>query len=104
MTKNRWADSSGLEFAGFGDQQIFPCVKSFRVECVVCDKTRLYPTDAWSQDMNEIGSAPIIPFAQAEIVHRFLRRIDPEYKRKRPVNTAKRDAADFRCGPLCWQR
>jgi hypothetical protein len=80
VTKNRWAVSSGLVFAGFGEQQIFPCVKSFQVECVVCDKTRLLPTDAWSHDMNENESASIIPFAQAEIVHRFLRGIDPEYK------------------------
>jgi hypothetical protein len=80
VTKNRWADSSGLVFAGFGEQQIFPCVKSFKVECVLCDKTRLFPTDIWSHDMNEVYSASIIPFAQAEIVHRFLRGIDPEYK------------------------
>jgi len=30
--------------------------------------------------MNEDETASIIPFAQSEIVHRFLRGIDPEYK------------------------
>jgi hypothetical protein len=80
VTKDRWADSSGIVFAGFGEQEIFPCVKSFKVESVVCDKTRLSPTDIWSHNMNEVESSSIIPFAQAEIVHRFLRGIDPEYK------------------------
>jgi hypothetical protein len=80
IARNHWPESCGLVFAGFGELDVLPCVKSFIVEAVICDKVRVTSTPNLSNDMNEKPVASIMPFAQAEIVYRFIQGIDPEYK------------------------
>jgi len=82
ITKDYWIDSCGLVFAGFGTLDVLPCVRSFMVEAVVHDRARFGATPNLSNDMNEGSGASIMPFAQAEIVYRFIQGIDPEYKQE----------------------
>jgi len=82
ITRDHWPESCGLVFAGFGDLDVLPCVKSFVVEAVVHNKVRVSPTPNLSNDMNEKPIASIMPFGQAEIVYRFIQGIDPEYKKE----------------------
>jgi hypothetical protein len=82
IAKDYWIDSCGLVFAGFGTLDVLPCVKSFVAEAVVHDKARFGATPNLSNDMNEGSGASIMPFAQAEIVYRFIQGIDPEYKQE----------------------
>jgi hypothetical protein len=80
IVKNFWPESSGLVFAGFGTADVFPCVSSYQVELLADKELRFVATPNLSNDMNEGGGASIIPFAQAEIVYRFIQGIDPDYK------------------------
>lgn len=82
VVKNYWIESSGLVFAGFGFTDVFPCVKSYMLEFVVDGTLRFVATPNLSNDMNESSMASIIPFAQAEIVYRFIQGIDPDYKQE----------------------
>lgn len=82
ISKDYWINSSGLVFAGFGTDDVFPCVKSYVLEFVAHNKVRSAATPNLSNDMNESSNASIIPFAQAEIVYRFIQGIDPEYKQE----------------------
>jgi hypothetical protein len=83
VVKNFWPDEpSGLVFAGFGTNDVFPCVKSYHLEFLADKELRFVATPQLSNDMNESGNASIIPFAQAEIVYRFIQGIDPEYKQE----------------------
>jgi hypothetical protein len=82
ITRDHWPDSCGLVFAGFGDLDVLPCVKSFVIEAVIHNKVRVNQNHSLSNDMNETPSASIMPFGQAEIVYRFIQGIDPEYKKE----------------------
>lgn len=81
MTRDWWSVSwGGVVIAGFGKDDILPVVQSYTVESIVFNRLKYSPQPHNSNDMNESGAAVIIPFAQAEIVHRFIRGIDPDYK------------------------
>jgi hypothetical protein len=83
ITKAWWSlNAGGIVIAGFGKNDILPVVHSYTVESIVHNRLKLEHLPAHSNDMNESGAASIIPFAQAEIVHRFIRGIDPEYKQE----------------------
>lgn len=82
-TKNWWSLSAGgIVIAGFGQNDTFPAAHTFTVEFIVHDRLKREHVDSMSYDINITGGSTIIPFAQAEIVHRFIRGIDPEYKRE----------------------
>jgi hypothetical protein len=83
ITKEWWSlRSGGIVIAGFGKNDVFPVVKSFTVESVVNNRLRRDLMSGLSNDMNETHAAMILPYAQAEIVFRFIRGIDPEYKQE----------------------
>jgi hypothetical protein len=69
---------SGIVIAGFGDKEMFPALRSYTFEGVLQNKLKYrlehdnkidFRTGAW-----------IIPFAQTDMVHTFLRGIDPSYQ------------------------
>jgi len=79
-TKEWWSlGSGGIVIAGFGKDDVFPVLHSYTVETIVRNKLKQMRRIAQSNDMNESNTATIIPFAQAEIVYRFIQGIDPEY-------------------------
>ena len=82
IIKDRWTGFSGVVIAGFGKRDIFPCLHSYWIEAIFHKKARLYFQEGLSNDMNKTGQASIIPFAQREVVERFIKGVDPEYKQE----------------------
>ncbi|WP_446830825.1 hypothetical protein [Candidatus Foliamicus sp.] len=70
---------SGVVIAGFGDTEFMPRARSFEVDAVVSGRLR-FVREA-DDDISQENSALIRPFAQQEMVHTFMRGIDPEYFR-----------------------
>ena len=69
---------SGLVFAGYGDKEVFPALRSYRVEGVLMEHV-LHIADR--QHDVAVGGAGIVPFAQSEMVHTFMQGVDPTYQR-----------------------
>ena len=69
---------SGIVIAGFGETEIFPALYEVAIFGMIEGYLKFN-----IQRRTEIGSdgsyASIVPFAQAEMVHRFMEGIDPEY-------------------------
>jgi len=77
--------SSGVVIAGFGENEFLPVVKAFSVEGIV----RLNQKDTeleilkYAEDQGKSSSggelSAVIPYAQQEMVCRFMEGVDPEY-------------------------
>jgi hypothetical protein len=82
-TKDWWSlNNSGVVVAGFGSKEFLPVLHSYTVEAVLRHRLKRDRQSRLSNDIGESGGASIIPFAQAEIVYRFIRGIDPDYRRE----------------------
>ena len=70
--------NSGIVIAGFGEAEIFPALYEVEIFGMIEGNIKFN-----IQTHAEIGldgsSASIVPFAQAEMVHRFMQGVDPEY-------------------------
>lgn len=70
--------NAGVVIAGFGEREAFPSLKSFRFEGLFNGKLR-YSREANTAVGKRI-EASIIPFAQREMVARFMEGVDPDYR------------------------
>lgn len=70
--------NAGVVIAGFGEREAFPSLKSFRFEGLFNGKLR-YSREAETSVGKRI-EASIIPFAQREMVARFMEGVDPDYR------------------------
>jgi hypothetical protein len=74
------ANYSGIVIAGYGEKDLFPSLISYECECVINNRLRYIETDRV-----EIGIvhdqlyASVNPFAQREMVNRFMEGVDPRY-------------------------
>lgn len=75
---NYSASSTGFVFAGFGTKEIFPTMKSFEADGMICGRVKRRQTSFIDIDRMGVG-AHIEPFAQKEMVERFLDGIDPDF-------------------------
>lgn len=78
--KDRFPESTtGLVIAGFGEQEMFPSLYAFNVEGKICGRLKYRLETARHIGFDDEGgtTATVIPFAQSEMVHTFLRGIDP---------------------------
>lgn len=76
FTRNRFPkETSGVVIAGFGENEIFPSLFSYNIECII-DNTLKYRREQ-AEKIGEETTAAIIPFAQSEMVYTFLQGIDP---------------------------
>lgn len=73
------SDSSGVVIAGFGNDDIYPCVRSFEIEGIVNGKAK-YRTRQEGK-IGEHSNACIVPFAQREMVRSFMEGVHPDYHR-----------------------
>lgn len=78
--KDIWESAmSGIVFAGFGEEAIFPSLVSLNIEAVFNNRLK------WAENNQsaEIGlddPAQIIPFGQCGVISTFIEGIDHEYK------------------------
>jgi len=88
VMKDIYSDETGVVFAGFGDKEIFPTLKSYSLEGIFNGVLKY--KGKHKVEIDVINSATIVPFAQQEMVHSFLTGIDPELKRE-IVNTIEKN-------------
>lgn len=69
--------TSGIIFAGFGDDEIFPSLTEVTVDGVVADFLKY--AVAKNVQVDRENSAAIIPFAQTEMVQTFMEGVNPSY-------------------------
>ncbi len=72
---------TGIVIAGFGAIEKFPTLVSFTIEGVIFDKLKFSETNFVDIDRNG-DRARVIPFAQKEMVERFLYGLDSEIERQ----------------------
>jgi hypothetical protein len=82
LHRDIFSDSfTGLIFAGFGESEIFPSLVAYKVDGVILGKLKKLVTDREMTSRSEV-TGKILPFAQREMVDRFLYGIDPEFERE----------------------
>jgi hypothetical protein len=70
--------ASGIVFAGYGEDQIFPTVCALRFGQVL--DGQLKHTSIEESSVTAVHMAAIIPFAQREMASVFMEGVDPDYK------------------------
>ena len=71
--------TSGIVFAGFGTEDIFPVLSSFFIDGKVCGFLKYKKNKEKSTRIDFENEATIIPFAQGEMVDAFMTGVDPAY-------------------------
>lgn len=76
--------SSGAVIAGFGEKDVFPSLHAYDCQSVMGCRMRYLSTNKVNIGVTGEGmtDASIIPFAQREMVNRFMEGIDPIYRKQ----------------------
>lgn len=69
--------SSGLVVAGFGEDELLPSLISFDIDGIISGRLKIIETNR--HDTTRKSRGAIIPFAQTDMVHRFMEGVDPDY-------------------------
>lgn len=78
VRKNRPSPTlTGLVVAGFGEKELLPSLICFEVDGIIAG--RLKHLKAGAIDVTRKNTGAIAPFAQTDMVHRFMEGIDPDY-------------------------
>jgi hypothetical protein len=77
----REGESSGVVVAGFGREQLMPCLESFEIAGIGLDRVRFKRNEQTSRCISHENTASIVPFAQSQVVAAFMEGIDPELLR-----------------------
>lgn len=70
--------TTGVVFAGYGTADVFPVLREIVVDDVILDRLMWWPRI--SVDISREQAASVVPFAQNEMVARFMAGVDPEYQ------------------------
>jgi hypothetical protein len=70
--------TTGVVFAGFGAEDVFPSLREIVVDEVILDRLLYWPQR--SADISRRQRASVVPFAQNEMVARFMAGVDPGYQ------------------------
>jgi hypothetical protein len=70
--------ASGVVIAGFGSEDLYPCLESVKLHGRVAGRLR-YKQDESAIITSDMGAA-IVPFAQSEMVQTFMEGVDPTHK------------------------
>ena len=74
-------DYSGVVIAGYGERDVFPMLLAYECECVINNKLRYIETNRVKiGTTKETLVASVVPFAQREMVNRFMEGVDPKYR------------------------
>jgi len=72
--------SSGVVFAGFGTDDVFPVLESYTIEGRILDYLKHRKEENWCARIGGSTSAVVLPFAQREMVDTFMAGIDPDFR------------------------
>lgn len=70
---------TGLVFAGFGKDEIFPSLIAFEIYGHVAGRLKYIQTNKFDVDRSLVPIATVIPFAQQEMVDRFIYGMDNQF-------------------------
>lgn len=87
------ASTTGMIVAGFGDNDLFPTLVSFEISGIVGDRLKFSRGEVVDID-REGTRARVVPFAQREMVERFLYGLD-EGIRRNIINFCKKSVPDI---------
>jgi hypothetical protein len=75
-------DYSGVVIAGYGERDVFPMLLAYECECVINNKLRYIETNRVKigNSAKDTVFASVVPFAQREMVNRFMEGVDPKYR------------------------
>ncbi|GFK24869.1 hypothetical protein [Tetragenococcus halophilus] len=75
---NTFLSSTGIVFAGYGREEVFPCIESFKLYSFIMEEFK-YSKDEKAQvgNGNRDLRSTIIPFAQDDVVHTVVQGLDP---------------------------
>lgn len=73
------SDSTEIIIGGFGDEDVFPWVVSFKVEGVANDRLKYNMSMDKPMHVDKHNPAIIVPFAQKEMVKAFMEGVHPDY-------------------------
>ncbi|WP_081890855.1 hypothetical protein [Porticoccus hydrocarbonoclasticus] len=79
LVKRDFDQSSGIVFAGYGCNEIYPRIASYQVGIILNGKPRSMFQPGSSTTQTESFTPSIIPFAQDEVVRTFLTGMDPAF-------------------------
>lgn len=80
LTKQTVSDSfSGVVITGFGCDEIFPSLIDYKIDGIINKNLKIQKGEVVDISDDDV-SATIIPFAQNEMVRRFMEGIDPKYE------------------------
>lgn len=75
---------SGIVISGYGEEELFPCLYEFKIEGFILGELKYVNgtnTEIKASRQNDGPTASIVPFAQTEMVHTFMKGIDPSLNR-----------------------
>lgn len=75
--KQSSTNHSGLVVAGFGEKELLPSLVSYEVDGIIGGKLKL--VERYNFDTTRKNRGIITPFAQTDMVYRFMEGIDPVY-------------------------
>jgi hypothetical protein len=70
---------SGVVIVGYGDEDVYPSLRSFKLRFVVADRL-VFASDSERDHDVAVEGAGVVPFAQSEMVQTFMEGVDPEYQ------------------------
>src|SRR3989344_3958929 len=70
-------DIAGIVISGYGDKDLFPCVKTFIIEGVVENQLKYYVDEHKTFKITFDREARVIPFAQEDMVETFMYGMHP---------------------------
>ena len=73
-------ESSGVVFAGFGTDDVFPVLESYTVEGRIAEYLKYRKDQKNCVSIGGSERAAVLPFAQREMVDTFMAGVDPEYQ------------------------
>jgi len=80
LTKEVVSDScSGVVITGFGCDEIFPSLIDYKIDGIINKNLKIQKREVVDISDDDL-SATIMPFAQNEMVRRFMEGIDPKYE------------------------
>lgn len=73
--------TSGVVIAGFGEKDVFPCLRVFLIEGVLDNVLKYKRIRSKDVDISStVDDAAIVPFAQSEMVYVFMQGVDSSYE------------------------
>ncbi len=70
--------ASGVIIAGFGETQLLPSVRAYLIDGIFMNIMKYQITNR--RDITKKNQAIVLPFAQTEMVYRFMQGVDQEYQ------------------------